>query len=77
VIGLALIVMGRGQPGPAPAPDPSATEPEVPPAPDPDADWVPPRNAVPFGPFLAVGALEWLWLQGWIAHILPAMSIFR
>ena len=26
-----------------------------------------PRNAVPFGPFLAAGALEWLWLQGWLA----------
>jgi leader peptidase (prepilin peptidase)/N-methyltransferase len=81
VIGLALIVMGRGQPGPAPAPEPSATEPGVDPAPeappDPDADWVPPRNAVPFGPFLAAGALEWLWLQGWLAQAVPAMSIFR
>jgi leader peptidase (prepilin peptidase)/N-methyltransferase len=82
VIGLALIVMGRGQPGPGPAPDPSATEPggdptpEVAP-PDPDADWVPPRNAVPFGPFLAAGALEWLWLQGWLAQVVPAMSLFR
>ena len=45
--------------------------------PDPDADWVPPRNAVPFGPFLAAGALEWLWLQGWLAQVVPAMSIFR
>ncbi len=64
-----------------PAPDPSATEPVVAPAPeappDPDADWVPPRNAVPFGPFLAAGALEWLWLQGWLAQAVPAMSIFR
>ena len=82
VIGLALIVMGRGQPGPVPAPEPSATEPGVAPAPevappDPDADWVPPRNAVPFGPFLAAGALEWLWLQGWLAQAVPAMSIFR
>ena len=81
VIGLALIVMGRGQPGPGPAPEPPATEPGVAPAPeappDPDADWVPPRNAVPFGPFLAAGALEWLWLQGWLAQVVPAMSIFR
>ena len=79
VIGLALIVIGRGQPGPepAPGPDPAATEPEVAPAPDPDADWVPPRNAVPFGPFLAAGALEWLWLQGWLAGLVPMLSIFR
>jgi leader peptidase (prepilin peptidase)/N-methyltransferase len=81
VIGLALIVMGRGQPGPAPAPDPSTTEPGIAPAPevppDPDADWVPPRNAVPFGPFLAAGGLEWLWLQGWLAQVVPALSIFR
>jgi leader peptidase (prepilin peptidase)/N-methyltransferase len=81
VIGLALIVMGRGQPGPGPAPDPSATEPggdptpEVAP-PDPDADWVPPRNAVPFGPFLAAGALEWLWLQGWITKVVPSLRLF-
>jgi leader peptidase (prepilin peptidase)/N-methyltransferase len=81
VIGLALIVTGRGQPGPGPGPGPSPTEPGVDPAPeappDPDADWVPPRNAVPFGPFLAAGALEWLWLQGWLAKVVPAMSIFR
>jgi leader peptidase (prepilin peptidase)/N-methyltransferase len=66
-IGLLLIVIGRGQPGPA----------EPAPASDPDADWVPPRNAVPFGPFLAAGALEWLWLQGWLATLVPALSIFR
>ena len=41
------------------------------PRPDPDADWVPPRNAVPFGPFLAAGALEWLWLPGWLARAVP------
>ena len=79
VIGLALIVAGRGQPGPAPAagPDPLVAEPEGAAAPASDADWVPPRNAVPFGPFLAAGALEWLWLQDWLARVVPAMSIFR
>ncbi len=66
VVGLSLIVTGRGQPGPQEGP-----------APDPDADWIPPRNAVPFGPFLAAGALEWLWLQGWLANLVPALSIFR
>ena len=67
VIGLVLIVVGRGQPGPV----------EPTPASDPDADWVPPRNALPFGPFLAAGALEWLWLQGWLATLVPALSVFR
>jgi leader peptidase (prepilin peptidase) / N-methyltransferase len=90
VVGLALIALGRGQPGPEEAPPPPAEgageEPpappgagrvEPPPAADPDADWVPPRNAVPFGPFLAAGALEWLWLQGWIVQLVPGLSIFR
>jgi leader peptidase (prepilin peptidase)/N-methyltransferase len=72
VVGLALIVLGRAQPGP------DGQGPSGVPAPaDPDADWVPPRNAVPFGPFLAAGALEWLWLQGWIAQAVPVLSIFR
>ncbi len=81
------------EPDAPPAPGPAAGEGEPPvveilPAPvhgapaadapaDPDADWVPPRNAVPFGPFLAAGALEWLWLQGWITDIVPGLSVFR
>jgi len=77
VVGLALIVMGRGQPGPAEPAPATAAEDAAPPALDPDADWVPPRNAVPFGPFLAAGALEWLWLQGWLATAIPALSLFR
>jgi prepilin signal peptidase PulO-like enzyme (type II secretory pathway) len=32
---------------------------------------------VPFGPFLALGALEWLWLQAWITGVVPGLSIFR
>jgi len=78
VIGLGLIVAGRGQPGPEPGsgPGPAAVEQEGA-APVADADWVPPRNAVPFGPFLAAGALEWLWLQDWLAQAIPALSIFR
>jgi leader peptidase (prepilin peptidase)/N-methyltransferase len=68
VVGLALIVLGRSQPGPTLAPGPGDAE---------AADWVPPRNAVPFGPFLALGALEWLWLQAWITRVVPGLSIFR
>jgi len=76
VVGLALIVMGRGQPGPE---ETAVAAPDAPPPvdPDPDADWIPPRNAVPFGPFLAAGALEWLWLQGWLVELVPTLSIFR
>jgi leader peptidase (prepilin peptidase)/N-methyltransferase len=66
VVGLALIVLGKSEPGP---PEPAEAAP--------DADWIPPRNAVPFGPFLAAGALEWLWLQGWLAELVPALSVFR
>jgi leader peptidase (prepilin peptidase) / N-methyltransferase len=83
VVGLALLLLGRAQPGP-PEPAPSsagtadpAADAEPAPVLDPDADWVPPRNAVPFGPFLAAGALEWLWLQGWLAQVVPALSMFR
>jgi len=67
VVGVALAVAGRGEPGPAPG---------VPP-PDSDADWVPPRNAVPFGPFLVAGALEWLYLAGPLAALVPALEVFR
>jgi leader peptidase (prepilin peptidase)/N-methyltransferase len=38
--------------------------------------FVPPRNAVPFGPFLALGAIEWLYLSGGLARAVPALSVF-
>ncbi len=38
---------------------------------------MPPRHAVPFGPFLVAGALEWLYLGGWIAELLPGLDVFR
>ncbi len=37
------------------SPDPILTPAE-------EADWVPPKNAIPFGPFLALGAAEWLFV---------------
>ena len=42
-----------------------------------EADWVPPKHAVPFGPFLVAGALEWLWLSEPLARWVPVLRIFR
>jgi leader peptidase (prepilin peptidase)/N-methyltransferase len=40
-------------------------------------DWVPPRNAVPFGPCLVAGALEWLWLGNLLVGWIPMLRVFR
>ena len=72
-VGILLIVIGRAQPGrAAPAPDAAAT-----PSDSDDDDWVPPKNAVPFGPFLALGALEWLWGAGLMSRVVPFLDVFR
>ncbi|HEX9243129.1 MAG TPA: A24 family peptidase, partial [Anaeromyxobacter sp.] len=42
-----------------------------------DDDWVPPKHAVPFGPFLVAGALEWLYLSGRLVAWLPGLDVFR
>jgi leader peptidase (prepilin peptidase)/N-methyltransferase len=67
VVGLALVAIGKAQPGPPPGAG----------AADDDEAWVPPRNAVPFGPFLALGAVEWLWLSERLASLVPALDVFR
>jgi leader peptidase (prepilin peptidase)/N-methyltransferase len=67
--------------GPTP-PEPSLTDPlrseveetEVGTA---DEDWIPPKHAVPFGPFLVAGALEWLWLGDLLARAIPGLDLFR
>jgi leader peptidase (prepilin peptidase)/N-methyltransferase len=66
VVGLALLALGKGEPGPAPDAAPTS-----------DEDWVPPRHAVPFGPFLALGALEWLLLGDRLAALVPPLALFR
>jgi leader peptidase (prepilin peptidase)/N-methyltransferase len=67
VVGLLLIALGRSQPGPsAGASRPSA-----------DGDWIPPRHSVPFGPFLTVGTLQWLYLSGALVGAFPALEVFR
>lgn len=76
----------------APSADPAgAAEPALPPpaggpvpgvegAPRPevasDDDWVPPRYAVPFGPFLVAGGLEWLYLSASLGAWLPGLDVF-
>jgi len=83
VVGLALILLGRSEPGPSPGQPESGgegdagTEPPEGRVGEPADGWVPPRHAVPFGPFLAAGALEWVWLQAWLAAAVPSLSLFR
>jgi leader peptidase (prepilin peptidase)/N-methyltransferase len=86
VVGLALIAMGKGQPGPTAAagdkpppyeigtPTPTTTTTTMTTT---EEDWVPPKHAVPFGPFLVAGALEWLWLGGFLAQAIPLLRLFR
>jgi leader peptidase (prepilin peptidase) / N-methyltransferase len=71
VVGLALILVGRSQPGPEVAPGSRAA------AGGEEAPWVPPRHALPFGPFLVAGALEWLWLGERLGSAIPLFGVFR
>ena len=73
VYGLALVALGRSEPGPPPAPEPAPERPEG----QEEEEWVPPRHAVPFGPFLVAGALEWLYLGGWLVSRFPGLDVFR
>jgi leader peptidase (prepilin peptidase)/N-methyltransferase len=63
IVGIAWIVTGRARPGASVGHE--------------DGEWVPPRHAVPFGPFLVAGALEWLWLGALLARAVPALELFR
>ncbi len=56
VVGLLLIAIGRAQTGkPKPSAVTLAGQGE-----EAEDRWVPPRNAIPFGPFLALAGVEWL-----------------
>ena len=58
IIGIVmLLVKPRDEAPPNPAPTEIPNEPQHE---NPDADWSPPKHAVPFGPFLALAALEHL-----------------
>ena len=57
VVGVTLLLLGKGEPGPEGRATPAAA-----PAGD-DDGWVPPRHAIPYGPFLVLAALEWLHMQ--------------
>jgi len=75
VYGLALVALGRSEPGPPPAPEPAPKGPEG--QEQEEEEWVPPRHAVPFGPFLVAGALEWLYLGDWLVSRFPGLEVFR
>ena len=69
VVGTILIATRR-DPDPSPAETAASST---------DDDWVPPRHAVPYGPFLALGALEYLFLgerlvSAWNSVLLRLLS---
>lgn len=72
--GSGLQAPGSGKPSATPATTPTAAPTPTSATPD---DWIPPRNAVPFGPFLALGALQWLWLGEALARLFPVLGTFR
>jgi leader peptidase (prepilin peptidase)/N-methyltransferase len=76
VVGLLLILMGKAQPG-ASSVRPGCSEAESKGGLTEEDDWVPPRHAVPFGPFLVAGALEWLYLGDLLARAIPTLAFFR
>lgn len=57
VIGLVVLLVNRGKEAPVTEPPPPLPPPEDAEESADEEEWVPPKNAVPFGPFLALGAL--------------------
>jgi leader peptidase (prepilin peptidase) / N-methyltransferase len=59
--------------------EPESSPPPAPAAPPSDEDWVPPKHAVPYGPFLSLAALEYLFfgdriVSGWNQVIFRLVS---
>ena len=77
LVGLALALLGRLPKGGSRAGSSAASTSTSIPTDGDDGDWVPPRNAVPFGPFLVAGALEWLYLGDRLARLVPSLEAFR
>jgi leader peptidase (prepilin peptidase)/N-methyltransferase len=84
IVGVTLLLLGRGPAGKAreghikdASAEAAAAAPAEAAAPAPaeaaalvsDDDWVPPPHAVPFGPFLALGALEFLLAREALARV--------
>jgi leader peptidase (prepilin peptidase)/N-methyltransferase len=61
-----LLLLWRGRRGADRAPAQAAAADQPPPGGADDDDWQPPPQAVPFGPFLALAAVEWMFFGGWL-----------
>lgn len=75
VVGVVQLLLGRGQPGPNPATENDRAE-TAEGQPEAEGAWVPPRHALPFGPFLAAATVEWLYLAGVLANAVPLLAPF-
>jgi leader peptidase (prepilin peptidase)/N-methyltransferase len=65
IVGLILIALGKSQTGEKPVRDEAAKVE----APESDEEeWVPPRHALPFGPFLALAGVEVLFFGPQMLH---------
>jgi leader peptidase (prepilin peptidase)/N-methyltransferase len=76
VVGLVLAALGRLPKGAEAERDGAAPPGQAAESNESD-DWTPPRNSVPFGPFLVAGAIEWLYLSEEIARLAPTLELFR
>ncbi|MGF1511567.1 MAG: prepilin peptidase [Myxococcota bacterium] len=68
VIGFIALLAAR-DPHPSEIRPEASTEAEVPDG-GPDEGWTPPPNAIPFGPFLALGGIAQMLLGPWLARLL-------
>jgi leader peptidase (prepilin peptidase)/N-methyltransferase len=76
IVGIALLALGRTEPGPGRGAAPGGPAEHAEEAPSADDDWVPPRHAIPFGPFLVAAGLEWLYLAEPLARAIPLLAPF-